>query len=927
MAYDIGPRIGISGEAEFRQAINALNTSFKTLGTEMAVVTSAFDKNDKSSKALTTQNGVLNKQIDTQKDKLVQLNSGLAQSTTKYGEADKVTQGWQQAVNRATAELNKMDRALADNNKNIALQDSNWTKMGKSLDSIGTKMKTVGEGFSSVGKKITMGITTPILGIGIAAGKIGMDFEAAMSRVKAISGATGEDFKKLNDQALQLGQDTAFSAGQAAEGMENLASAGFSVTEVMQAMPGMLDLAASGGLDVATASDIASAALRSFGLGADQSGHFADVLAKAAADTNANVTDMGMALKYAAAPAYALGLSVEEVSAAIGIMADAGIKGEQSGTTLRGALLALASPSGPAADAMKAIGLEVFDATGKMLPFKDVIGAVTESTKNLTQEEKVNALATIFGREAVSGMMVLIEKGPEKYDALTQSLVSSDGAAKAMAVTMQDNAKSSIEQMMGSLETAAIKIETAVAPTITKFANKLQELANTFSNLSPEMQGTLIKVALVAAAIGPVLIAVGSLITAVGTIATVFGAASTAIAGAGGIIAVLTGPIAIAIAAIAAIIAIGVLLYKNWDTIKAKAQELWASVTITFDNIKTSISTVWENIKTATLQAWESLKSAISNGLGAILNFIQPALTFYQTIFTNAWDIIKNIVLGAVLIVLDIVTGNFTKLGTDIGSIWNNIKTALMNIWEAIKGVAINAWDGLKNGVISITGSIRDGVFSVWNSILSFFRNLPGTLYNLGSSAFNSLKSGISSVLSTIGSTVSSGFNGAINFLTGLPGRAYGWGKDFIQGLINGIGNMINSVKNAAGGVGTAIRKILGFSVPEEGPLSAYESWMPDFMSGLAKGIEANKFKVTQAIQGLSTDMTMGVKYNALPSTTGISQDMVLKTAQEVARGVLGGMQSGGIVQNLVINSPTPLTPSEVARQSRNAMRELALNF
>lgn len=578
MAYDIGPKIGIEGEAAFRKAINDLNTSFKTLGTEMSAVTSAFDKNDKSSKALTAQNGVLNKQIDTQKQKLIQLNSGLAQSTEKYGAADKVTQGWQQAVNKATAELNNMDRELAANNKSIDTQNSNWTKMGKSLDTIGTKMKTVGEGMSSVGQKLSLAVTAPIIGLGVASIKTGMDFESGMSKVKAISGATGDSFQKLNDQALQLGQDTAFSAGQAAEGMQNLASAGFNVEEIMKAMPGMLDLAASGGLDIATASDIASSALRSFGLGADQSGHFADVLAKAAADTNANVTDMGMSLKYAAAPAYALGMSVEEVSAAIGIMADAGIKGEQAGTTLRGSLLALASPSGPAADAMKAIGLEVFDATGKMLPFKDVIGAVTESTKNLTQEEKVNALATIFGREAVSGMMVLIEKGPAKFDKLTKSFKDSDGAAKKMATTMQDNAKSSIEQMMGSLETAAIKIGQAVAPTIRKLAEWVQELANKFSNLSPEMQGTIIKIALAVAVVGPLLVAFGSVVTALGAIATFFGPASIAI-GAGGAAAGVATPAVAGLGAsfgaallpllpfilgIGAVIAAGVLLYNHF---------------------------------------------------------------------------------------------------------------------------------------------------------------------------------------------------------------------------------------------------------------------------------------------------------------------------------------------------------------------------
>ena len=175
MAYDIGPRIGIEGEAQFRQAINSLNTSFRTLGTEMAAVTSQFDRNDRSSQALTAQNGVLNRQIDTQRERLVQLNAGLAQATERYGENHRVTQGWQQAVNSANASLNTMERSLEANSRSITLQNSNWTRLGQTLDSVGTRMKTVGEGMSNFGQKMAMGITAPLVGAGVAAAKLASD--------------------------------------------------------------------------------------------------------------------------------------------------------------------------------------------------------------------------------------------------------------------------------------------------------------------------------------------------------------------------------------------------------------------------------------------------------------------------------------------------------------------------------------------------------------------------------------------------------------------------------------------------------------------------------------------------------------------------------------------------------------------------------
>lgn len=378
-------------------------------------------------------------------------------------------------------------------------------KISKELSNV-TK---VGENLSSVGSSLTKYVSLPLIGVGVAASKVGMDFEAQMSRVKAISGATGEEFKALEKQAIDLGASTAFSANEAAEGMENLASAGFSTTEIISAMPGMLDLAASAGEDLANSADIAASTLRGFGLEAAQAGHVADVLAKNAADTNAAVSDTGEAMKYIAPVAHAMGLTLEEVTASIGLMANAGIKGSQAGTTLRSALSRLADPSEEAEKRMEKLGFTAFDAQGNLLSLKDIINNLKVSTQDLTMEQKQQAISTIFGQEAMSGMLSLISDGPEELEKLTNSLKNSDGAAKEMAETMQDNAKSSIEEMFGSLETSAIKITKSLAPTIIKVADKVGELADKFSNLSEEQQENILKWAGVAIAAGPVFKLIG----------------------------------------------------------------------------------------------------------------------------------------------------------------------------------------------------------------------------------------------------------------------------------------------------------------------------------------------------------------------------------------------------------------------------------
>ena len=322
------------------------------------------------------------------------------------------------------------------------------------LDSSGVE-----SGLSRLQGTITKGIAA--IGIGklfSEAVKTGMDFETQMSRVKAISGATGEEFAKLKEQAKQLGADTAFSATEAAQGMENLASAGFSTSEIIAAMPGMLDLAASSGEDLASSADIAASTLRGFGLEASSAGHVADVLAKNAAATNAAVADTGEAMKYVAPVAKSMGIEFEETAAAIGIMADAGIKGSQAGTTLRGAMSRIAKPTKEMRETMDDLGLSFYDSNGKMKSLADITEMLETKMSGLTDEQKNQALITLFGQESLSGMMALMDRGSGEVRKLTDEYKNCDGSAKDMAKTMQDNLSGAVEEFGGSVESLGIEI-------------------------------------------------------------------------------------------------------------------------------------------------------------------------------------------------------------------------------------------------------------------------------------------------------------------------------------------------------------------------------------------------------------------------------------------------------------------------------------
>lgn len=326
------------------------------------------------------------------------------------------------------------------------------------------------------------GTAAALGGVAAAAIKVGSDFESQMSRVKAISGATGEEFEQLKEQAMQLGADTSFSASQAAEGMENLAAAGFTTSEIMSAMPGLLNLAAASGEDLASSSDIAASTLRGFGLAASDAAHVADVLAANANRTNSSVADTGEAMKYIAPLARAAGLSLEETAAAIGIMANAGVNGSQAGTSLRGALSRLSKPTKDMSEAMDELGISFYDSNGKMKSLTEQVGMLRQATEGMTDEQKNNYLVTLYGQEALSGMLALINEGEGSLGELTNAYKNCDGAAQKAAETMQDNLSGALEQLGGSAQTLGLAFYNSVADNLKNAANTATESINNITD-------------------------------------------------------------------------------------------------------------------------------------------------------------------------------------------------------------------------------------------------------------------------------------------------------------------------------------------------------------------------------------------------------------------------------------------------------------
>ncbi|HBK5366926.1 TPA: phage tail tape measure protein [Enterococcus faecium] len=661
----------------------------------------------------------------------------------------------------------------------------------------------VGKVMQGTGAAMTKYITTPLIGVGVAAAKVGGDFEAQMSRVKAISGATGDTFEQMKQQAIDLGAKTAFSAKESAAGMETLASAGFSAQEIMKAMPGLLDLAAVSGGDVALASENTATALRGFGLEASEAGHVADVFARAAADTNAEVGDMGEALKYVAPVANSMGISLEETAAAIGIMSDAGIKGSQAGTTLRGALSRLARPTKAMQDTMDNLGVSFYDADGKMKPLKTQVELLKKAFEGLTPEQQQNALVTLYGQESLSGMMALIDKGPDSLGKLTKSLKDSDGAADDMARTMQDNMNSSIEQMFGAFESAAIVIQKILAPSIKKVADAISGLVEKFVSAPESTQKLVVAIGAIVAAIGPLIFMIGSVIIWINRVKVAFKALSESsklFSGLSKAMGLLTNPVFLVIAAVALLVVGFIYLWNTsedfrnfwiglWEGIKSAVSSavewiqnawkstgewfnnLWKSIKEGADNVWTTIqeapgkaadwiknkwtetkeffSSIWDGIKEAASSAWEGIVNILAPYVIAIKNVFQPMIDFFTNLWSqigsiagSAWEIIKTAVMGPILLLIDLITGNFNQLKEDASMLWTTLTTNIQNIITTFVDIVVGYYTALKDTVINIWNVLTSTIKDVWNSFTTWIKETTNNIVNSIKQGWNNLKQG-----------------------------------------------------------------------------------------------------------------------------------------------------------------------------------------
>ena len=819
MAVNIGPKIGIDGEKEYRDQLKAIIEQSKLLKTEMDLLKSSFDDEGQSLKQNAEMRKLLNEQIENQKERVEALADMLEKSKSKYGENAVETKKWQEALNTAQADLNAMNRELENLPSKLEL-------VGQKMESIGNKIGEVGKGMSDFGKKMTRNVTTPIVGAFGAAIKESVDFESAFTGVMKTVDASPEKYKELEQAVKDLASSTTSSKESIAGVMEAAGQLGVAADDVTGFTKTMVMLGDTTNLSAEEAATALARFTNITGSGnenVDRLGSAIVALGNNFATSESEIVAMSTRLASAGTIA---GMSETDILALSTAMSSVGIEAEAGGTAMTQTLTSISNAVFNFKDGF----------TEDLETIADVAGTTAEDFAAKWEANPVDALQQFIGglagiKEEGSNVFAVLDemgmKGIRQSNMLQSLALASDTLAGAVGLAsdaykentaLSEEARKRYEtmaaqlhQLKESVTNLALSFGEQLMPYVQKGVDFVQGLVEKFAALDEEDKKLIIKIAAVVAAIGPVLTVGGKLTQGIGTVIKVGGKLAqflpTVVTGfstvatfvTGTMVPAITGFISAAAGIVApflpfiliagAVVAAGVLIYKNWDKIcewagkvGEKVQEVWGNIKEWTGDLKDKVVEKWEGIKSGVSEKWENMKAAAS----------------------EKWTSIKETVNGA----LDKVKEHASeRLG--------NIKTAFEENGGGIKGIVAAGWTAIKD-------YYKDG-FSILNTLTD---GKLGEIWDKFSEKFTSLKE-----------------------------SALNWGKDIIRNIADGITAGIQWVKDAVTSVGETIRDFLHFSEPDKGPLSNFNTWMPDMMNQMALQIEAGRARVQMAVSGVAADI------------------------------------------------------------------------
>lgn len=910
-----GITVEIGGDTtKLQNALKGVNGQIKSTQSQLKDVNKLLKLDPGNTELLAQKHKLLAEAVSETKEKLATLKTAAEQANTALANGE-ISKEQYDALQR---EIVETEQDL----KNLETQANQSATAVQKIAATGEKLKTAGDNISSAGQKL-LPVTAGVTALGMASVTTAANFESSMSQVQATMGITKDAMSTVNGQSVntmdtlsklakKMGAETAFSASECAEALNYLALAGYDTEQMCNTLPTVLNLAAAGDIALADASDMVTDAMSALGMGVDEAETMVDQMAKTASTTNTSVAQLGEGILTIGATAKSIKGGTAELNTALGILANNGIKGAEGGTHLRNIILSLQNPTDKAAAQMEALGISVYDSEGNMRSMNDILGDLNKSMDGMTSAEKSNIIGTIFNKTDLSSVNALLANTGETWDSLQKSITESGGAAQQMADTQLDNLQGQITILKSALEGLAISFGELLMPAIKQIVGWVQKFVDWLNGLSEGTKKTVVTIVLLAAALGPVLIVIGKVISAVGTIMTVVPKIAGVINTVKGAFAalnttMLANPIVLIIAAIAALVAAFIYLWNNcdgfrqfwidlwenvkqvaitvWNTIKEFFSQVWEAIKTIFSTVfeviktlvttyfnlyKTIIETVFNVIKTVITTIWEAIKGVFTTVFNVIKTLVTTYFNIYKTIIQTVLTIIQTVITTVWNTIKTVITTVMNAIKTIFSTVWNAIKTIISAVVSGIKGLITGDFTAVKNSITTIMNTIKSTITTIWNTIKSTVSTVLGAIKNAVSSVFNGIVNAVKGAMGNVLNAVKTGFSNVKGHITGLASQAFTWGKDLIMGIVNGIRSCIGAVGDAVSSVANKIRSFLHFSVPDEGPLTDYESWMPDFMGGLAKGIEKSKGMVAKAIEGVSQDMIISPNVSGTESAAGV---------------------------------------------------------
>lgn len=723
-----GITIEIGGDTtQLTKALQGVNKDLKTTQSSLRDVNKLLKLDPGNTELLTQKQKLLKNSIDDTKSKLQQLKDAQSQ------------------VGQGTKEWDALQREIAATEQDLKKLEGEYKNFGsvaaQQVKAAGEKLKTLGDGMVDVGKKLTTYVTLPLAALGTAGVKSFADVDKTMQLTYKTMGATAEEANVLNVAMKDAASNSVFGMEEASNATLNFARAGLDAEEAAAALAPAMNLAAGEGGNLDTVSAGLIATINGFGDSFDETTRYADVFAAACNNSALDVDSLSDAMSIAAPIFAASGKSVEDAALYMGIMANAGIDANKAANSLKTGFARLASPTKQASDAMEALGIEVFNADGTMKDSVTIQKELHDAFAGLSEQEKLAAASAIFGKNQMSSWLALIETAPEDVDALSTSIENSKGTTDEMSDAMMNGFGGSIEKLKSSLDVLMFTLGELLAKYIQPIIDKIQEVVNWFQQLDPKTQDMIVKIGLVVAALGPLLMILGSIISFIANIMIAMPALSAAFAA-------ITGPVGIAVAAFAGLVAAGVLIYKNWDEIKAKAKQFVEDVKKSWEQLKKNLTAIMDGIKKAVTEKWNALKTGVSNTVQSMKDGVVKTIDSLKKGVTEKWNALK-----------DGVSSMAEGIKISVTEKWNSLKTSVTETAESIKSSVAENWTNLKESVSSTVDGIKTSVTEKWNDMKTSVSTAVENIKTVATEKWESVKTSVTSTVENITSTVSSKWN------------------------------------------------------------------------------------------------------------------------------------------------------------------------